>query len=55
MPSWGLLKYIATKLQTTSFYLILGFLENKKGLELVSPASFSAYSLMKDISFVIFH
>ena len=25
MPSWGLLKHIETKLQTTFFYLILSF------------------------------
>ena len=37
MPSWGLLKYIKTKLQTTCLYLILGFFKKtKSGLELVS-------------------
>ena len=30
MLSWALLKYIETKLQTTSFHLILGFFSKKK-------------------------
>ena len=41
MPSWGLLKYIETKLQTILFYLILSFLKKiKKGLGLVSLPHF---------------
>ena len=36
MPSWGLSKYIETKLQITCFYLILDFQKIKRGLELVS-------------------
>ena len=41
MPSWGLLKYIETKLQTIFFYLILSFLKKiKKGLGLVSLPHF---------------
>ena len=28
MPSWGLSKYIENKLQTTFFYLVLGFFKN---------------------------
>ena len=35
IPSWRLLKYIETKLQTTWLYLKLSFLKNQKGLELV--------------------
>ena len=34
MPSWGLAKYIETKLQNTCFYLML-FFKKKKGLELI--------------------
>ena len=30
MASWGLSKYIETKLHTTSFYIILSFFKNKK-------------------------
>ena len=30
MPSWGLSKYIKTKLQTTCFYSYKAFLKNKK-------------------------
>ena len=30
IPSWGLLKYIETKLQTNCFYLILGFFKKQK-------------------------
>ena len=37
MPSWGLLKYIETKLQITCLYLILRFFKKtKRSLELVS-------------------
>ena len=36
MPSWGLSKFIETKLQITCFYLILRlFKKTKRGLELV--------------------
>ena len=42
MPSWGLAKYIETKLQNTCFYLMLFFLKKKRsGTNL--PASFSAW------------
>ena len=41
MASWGLLKYIETKLQTTCFRLILSSLKKiKKGLEFVSLPHF---------------
>ena len=32
MPSWGLSKYIETKLQTIAFTSYKGFLENKEGV-----------------------
>ena len=32
MPSWGLSKYIETKLQITCFYLILSFFKKRKGV-----------------------
>ena len=41
LPSWGLLKAIEIKLQTTCFFLILSFFKKKKrDLELVSPPHF---------------
>ena len=40
IPSWGLSKYIETKLQTTCFHLILNYSRNKRGLELVSLSRF---------------
>ena len=55
MSSWRLSKYIETKLQTTSFYLIQSFLKNKKRLEIVPPNSFSAWFLKKKISLVVFY
>ena len=55
MASWGLSKYIDTKLQTTCSHLILSFfLNTKRGLELTLPASFSAWFLKKNI-FIIFY
>ena len=37
IPSWGLSKYIETKLKTTCFYIIQNFFkETRRGLELVS-------------------
>ena len=36
MPSWGLSKYIETKLQTTYFYLVWWILKKQRALELVS-------------------
>ena len=53
MPNRGLSKFIETRVQTTCFYLILGFL--KRDLELVSPVSFSSHFLKKSISLVIFY
>ena len=51
MSSWGLLKYIETKLQTTCFYSILTFLKSKKSLELIFEKKyFSSYILLIDIS-----
>ena len=47
MPSWGLLKYIETKLQSPSFYLYKAFLKNKKRSGISLPASFSAWFLKK--------
>ena len=32
MPSWRLLKYIETKLQTACFYLALGFFKKQQGV-----------------------
>ena len=40
MLSWGLSKYIETKLQTTCFYVIMLFYKIKRGLELVSLPHF---------------
>ena len=40
--SWGLSKYIETKLQTTCFHLILSFFKNKERSGTSLPASFSA-------------
>ena len=40
MRSWGLSKYIETKLQTTCFYVIMLFYKIKRGLELVSLPHF---------------
>ena len=41
ISSWGLSKYIETKLQITCFYLILSFFKKiKRGLELVSLPHF---------------
>ena len=41
MQSWGLLKYIETKLQNTCFYLMQNFFKKqKKSLELVSLSHF---------------
>ena len=41
MTSWGLSKYVETKLQTNCFYLILSLFEKvKRGLELVSLPHF---------------
>ena len=54
MASWGLSKYIKTKLQTICFYLILSFLKKKGDLELL-PISFSAYFLKENISVIIFY
>ena len=40
MLSWGLSKYIETKLQTTCFYVIMLFYKIKRGLKLVSLPHF---------------
>ena len=48
MPSWGLLKYIETRVQTISFYLKCFFLK-KDSL----PASFTAWFLKKNICLFI--
>ena len=42
LASWGLLKYIKTKLQTTCFQLILSFLKNEKRSGTSLLASYSA-------------
>ena len=52
MPSWGLLKYIETKLQTTCFYLTHTHTHKKKKS---LPPSFSEWFLKKNISLVIFY
>ena len=54
-PSWGLSKYIGTKLQTTCIYLIKTFLKNKKRSGTILPVSFSVWFLKKNISLVIFY
>ena len=55
MPSWGLSKYIETKLHTTCFHLIWTFLKNKKSSGTSLSASFSAWSLKENVSLVIFY
>ena len=55
MPSWGLSKYIETKLHTTGFCLIKLFLENKERSETSLHVSFSAWLLKQNISLVIFY
>ena len=40
MPSWGLSKYTKTKLQSTSFHLVLSFFKKWRGLELVTLPHF---------------
>ena len=42
MPSWGLSKYIETKLQTTCIYLILSYFEKKRRSGTSLPDWFSA-------------
>ena len=49
MPSWGLLKYIETRLQTISFYLKCFFLKKQNSL----PASFTVWFLKKSICLAI--
>ena len=49
MLSWGLSKYIKTKLQSTCFCFIKSFLKkNKTGFGTSLPASFSAWILKKN-------
>ena len=56
MPSWGLSKFIRSKLQTTCFYLIKKlFLKTKRGLQLVSLPGFLTWLLKKNISLVVFY
>ena len=50
MPSWGLSKYIETKLKTICFYLIESFLKNKKRSVTSLPALFSTWFLQTNIS-----
>ena len=50
MASWGLLKYIETKLQIACFHLILIFLKNKMNSATSLPASFSTQFLKKNTS-----
>ena len=45
MPSWGLSKYIQTKLQTTCSYLIYSFFKNKERSGISLPASFTVWFL----------
>ena len=54
MLIWVLSKYGETTLQTTCFYL-KAFLKSKRRFETSFPASFSAWFLKKNISFVIFY
>ena len=54
MPSWGLSKYIKTKLQTTCFYLIESFEKTKGYLELVSLPHFAHSFWKKNISLDIY-
>ena len=54
MPTWRLLKYVETKLQTTFFYLIHSLLKNKKRSGTTFSSSFSAWFLKTNISLVIF-
>ena len=51
MPSWGLSKYIETKLQTTGLYLIIElFFKNKNRYETSLPASSYVWFLKKNFS-----
>ena len=55
MPSWGLSKYTENKLQTTCFYLIWSFFNNKKKSRTNLPASFSKWSMKENIYPVVFY
>ena len=54
ISSWGLSKYIESKLQNTFFYLEYSFLKNKKRSGTSLPASFSQWFLKKNLSLDIF-
>ena len=51
----GLSKYIETKVHTTCFYLLLGFLKNKKRSGTSLPFLIFYIFLKKNISLVIFY
>ena len=50
-PNWALSKYIQTKLQTTCFYHIKGFLKNKKRFGTSLPAPFYEW-VLKEIFYI---
>ena len=53
--SWGLSKYIKTKMQSNCFYLIKSFFKKQKRSGTSLPDSFSAWFLKKNIYLVIFY
>ena len=55
MPSWGLSKYIETKLQTNCFYLIWSFFKKQKMPGTSFPGKFSVWFSRKNISLVVFY
>ena len=55
MPNWGLSKYFETELQTTCFYLLNAFSENKKRSGTSFSHPFSAWFLKENISLAIFY
>ena len=55
IPSWGLSKYIETKLQTTYFCSYKAFLKNKKRSGTSISDSILAWFLKKNIYLVLFY
>ena len=53
MPSWGLSKYIKTKLQTTCFYLMWSFNKKQKEVWNQSPALIFCIIFEENISLII--
>ena len=55
IPSWGLSKYIETKLQNTCFYPTYSFWKNKKRSGTSFSGPFAAWFLKKNLYHVIFN